>query len=447
MVGKERIWGIAEAVLAQSRADQTEICVMVDDQWLTRFSDNHIHQNVNEADHRIAVRTVLGQKAGTASTNSLDTPSVLDAVLRALAQTRLLPDDPEFAGLPATGRAPEIDAFDQATADMSSEDRADAVSGIVGAAKQKGLTAYGFYSTSIAEIAIANSLGTRAYHAGTEADCMAIVTGRDSSGYARFLSRRADGIDTASIAATAIAKCRDAANPRPLVPGEYEVVLEEDAVSDLVSSIGMGFDASAVREGRSPFSAKVGQKVAGSNVTVRDDGSSLDGLPLPFDFEGRPRKQLVLVDHGVITGLVYDSKTAAKEGKEPTGHALPGFARGMGLRALPIHVFVEPGTATLKDMIESTKKGILVTRFWYNRTIHPLKTIITGMTRDGAFYVENGEIKYPILNLRYTQSVLEALNNVEMLGRVPKLRSMYFGALSVPAMKISRFTFTGTTEH
>ncbi|MDP2857737.1 MAG: TldD/PmbA family protein [Bacillota bacterium] len=447
MVGKDRIFELAEEVFAKSPTDQTEITVMVDDLWLTRFANNEIHQNVNEADVRVAVRAVLGDRSASVTTSSLAPAAVLACVERACAQARLLPGDPDFAGLPATGEAPSVEAVDPATVAMTPEGRADAAKVIASRAEAKSLNAFGYFSTSTTEIGIANSLGVRAYHAGTEADCLSIVTGPDSSGYARLLSRRGSDVDAGTIADAAIAKCVAGANPRPLPPGDYEVILEEEAVSDLFSSLGMAFDAGAVAEGRSPIGTLVGKKVVGSNITVRDDGHDLSGLPLPFDFEGRPRKRLALVDKGVITDLVYDGKTAARQGKEPTGHAAPAFARGFGFRAVPMHVFVEPGDATLDQMVKSTKKGILVTRFWYNRVVSPMRTLITGMTRDGTFYVENGEIKYPILNMRYTQSVVEALNYVEMVSKKVKLRSMGFGALSVPAMKIGKFSFTGTTEH
>jgi len=447
MVGKDRIFNLAGEIFSKSPADQTEITVMVDDLWLTRFANNEIHQNVNEADVRVAVRAVLGDRSASVTTSSLDAATVLACVERACGQARLLPGDPDFAGLPATGEAPSVEAVDPATAALTPEERADAAKIIATKAEALGLKAFGYFSTSLTEIGIANSLGVRAYHAGTEADCLSIVMGQDSSGYARLLSRRISDVDAGAIAGTAIATCLGGENPRPLPPGDYEVILQEEAVSDLFSSLGMAFDAGAVAEGRSPIGALVGRKVVGSNITVRDDGYDLKGLPLPFDFEGRPRKRLTLVDKGVITDLVYDAKTAVKQGKEPTGHAAPAFARGFGFRAVPMHVFVEPGDATLDQMIKSTKKGILVTRFWYNRVVSPMRTLITGMTRDGTFYVENGEIKHPILNMRYTQSVVEALNYVEMISKTTKLRSMGFGALSVPAMKIGKFIFTGTTEH
>ncbi len=447
MVGRDRVFDIADEVFSKSPADQIEITIMVSDLWLTRFANNEIHQNVDEADTRVAVRAVLGERSASVTTSSLDPRAVLAAVERACAQAKLLPGDPDFAGLPATGNAPSVDAVDPATAAMTPEDRAEAVKAIASRAEEKGLKAFGYFSTSLEEIGIANSLGVRAYHAGTKADCLAIAMGQDSSGYARQLSRRCSGVDAAVVAETAIQKCLTGEKPRPLPPGDYEVILEEEAVSDLFSSMAMAFDAGAVAEGRSPIGALAGKKVVGVNITVRDDGHGLGGLPLPFDFEGRPRKRLTLVDKGVITDLVYDAKTAARQGKEPTGHAAPAFARGFGLRAVPMHVFVEPGEATLDEMIKSTKKGILVTRFWYNRVVNPMRTLITGMTRDGTFYVENGEVKHPILNMRYTQSVVEALNYVDMISRTTKLRSMGFGALSVPAMKIGKFSFTGTTEH
>jgi len=207
-----------------------------------------------------------------------------------------------------------------------------------------------------------------------------------------------------------------------------------------------GFGAMALQEGRSFMSGKLGQQIVDSRISIWDDGLSPDGLPLPFDFEGVPKQRVDLIKEGVANGVVYDSYRAGKEeDKTSTGHALPA-PNPFG--PMPINTFFAPGNATLEEMIASTERGLYITRFHYTRPAEPTKVVITGMTRDGTFLIENGEIAYPVKNLRFTQSYLEALNQVAMIGRQPRLLLGLANIArdNVPALKLNKFTFTGATE-
>jgi predicted Zn-dependent protease len=215
-------------------------------------------------------------------------------------------------------------------------------------------------------------------------------------------------------------------------------------VADILDFLGyLGFSAQAVQEGRSFMGGKFGQKIVGENVTIWDDGLSLANLPTPFDFEGVPKQPVTFFDKGIATAVVYDSYTAGKEGKQSTGHALPA-PNTFG--PLPLHMAMATGDSTKEAMLKGIKKGLWVTRFHYTRVVHPLLMIITGMTRDGTFLIENGEITQPVKNLRFTQSYLEALNNVEAIGQTAKLQRGFLGGNLVPALKIAKFTFSGATE-
>jgi len=184
----------------------------------------------------------------------------------------------------------------------------------------------------------------------------------------------------------------------------------------------------------------------GDNVTITDDGLSLTGIPLPFDFEGVPRQRVTLIDKGVAVGLCYDLATAAKEGKKSTGHALPPSYSG---GPVPLHLQLAPGDATVEEMIAALDGGLYVTRFHYvNGYVEPIQAVFTGMTRDGAYWVEGGRIKYAVKNLRWTESMLQAFSNIRMLGREPKLITGGDGEAAVaPAVYFKDFNFTGTTEH
>jgi predicted Zn-dependent protease len=218
------------------------------------------------------------------------------------------------------------------------------------------------------------------------------------------------------------------------------------AVSTLVAFLSwIGFGGRAIHEGRSPFSAKAGHKVAADSIDVYDDALSPLTLGLPFDFEGTPKRRVALIERGVFQGGVHDRRSARMAGAESTGHALPPPNPEGGM---PLNLFLEPGDATVEDMIASTGRGLLVTRFHYTNVVHPIETTITGMTRDGTWLIEDGQLTRPVKNLRFTQSILEALANVEMIGRETELASEFFFAASrVPALKISRFAFSGKSDH
>jgi predicted Zn-dependent protease len=264
-----------------------------------------------------------------------------------------------------------------------------------------------------------------------------------SSGYADAISTNVTDINAEAVADEAIKKALTSQNPVALEPGEYETILEEYAVSDILDYLAdLGFSALAVQEGRS--FVKLGERLVGENITIWDNGHDPTGLPMPFDFEGVPKQRLNLIEAGIAKAIAYDSYTAGREGKTSTGHALPA-PNTFG--PLPMNMFMHAGEATKEDMIKSTRRGILVTRFWYTRPIHPLRCIITGTTRDGTFFISDGEIIHPIKNLRFTESYLKTLSNTISIARATKLESNGFGANRVPAIKVAKFMFTGVTEY
>jgi predicted Zn-dependent protease len=208
----------------------------------------------------------------------------------------------------------------------------------------------------------------------------------------------------------------------------------------------LGLGAQSMQENRSFMSGRIGQKITGNNITIWDDGFDPRGVMFPFDYEGVPKQKVMLIEEGIARGVVYDTASAQREvGQVSTGHGLPA-PNTMG--PIPTSLFMKPGVATHEEMIASTKKGIWVTRFHYVNPVHPVKAILTGMTRDGTFLIEDGKITRPLKNLRFTQSILEAFSHAEMLGRDLKMIKMGFGSFATcaPAAKINGFTFTGATE-
>jgi predicted Zn-dependent protease len=265
------------------------------------------------------------------------------------------------------------------------------------------------------------------------------------NGYGQRSSWKLSEIHAEPVGREAVQTALRARNPQPLGPGVFTVVLEPYAAMDLLDMLNyVGMSAQAVQEGRSWMNDRIGQPVLSSSVTILDDGQDELGFPLPFDFEGVPKQRVVLIENGVPRGPVYDLTTAHKEGKPSTGHALPP-PNTYG--PLALNLVMSAGSATVEEMIRSTEHGLYITRFWYTRVVHPRDCVITGMTRDGTFLIEHGELTTPVKNLRFTQGYVPALAKVDLIGHEARtLTSGFFGASRVPALKLSEFNFTGATQ-
>ena len=445
MLTEREIRRILDAVLAHSRADQTEALLFESDSALTRFANNEIHQNVAERDASLLVRVVFGKKIGVASLNRTDEAGARLVVDRACELARFQVENEDFQGLPGPHPVPPADGYAEGTAAFSPEDRARGVAVVVRRSMENGLVAAGAFSTSVGQVAISNSLGAFCHHSSTHSELSTVIMSEDSSGYAGQLAKDARDIDYETVARVAVDKALLGRNPQPLPPGEYEVVLDEHAVCDVVDFFAyLGFGAKAVQDGRSFMSGHMGERVLGENVSIWDDGSAPDTIPMPFDYEGVPRQRVDLIKDGQAAGIVYDTTTAAKDGKQSTGHALPA---GSTFGAVPAHMHMATGASTKEELIASVRRGIWITRFWYTRTVHPLSITVTGMTRDGTFFIEKGEIVGPVRNLRFTQSYVEALSNTDLIGRETTLEHDFLGYNRVPAVKIAKWNFTGATEY
>lgn len=439
-----------ERALRAAGGDEAEALVLGRSHALTRFANSAIHQNVAVASADLRVRVAHGTRVASVWTNRLDPDGIAEAARRAGELARVVPENPRWAGLPPpAGRsAPAVAAFAEATAAASPEARARAVGVVCGRARGAGLRAAGYVATTVNEVAVASSRGTWAYHAGTVAEAQAVAMGDAGSAYADRVHADFAALDVEAVAEEAVATARRAQEPRDLPAGTYEVVLAPYAVADLVEFLGTQLTGLAVEEGRSFVGGKLGQRVTGEAVTLVEDPGDPAGLPRPFDFEGVPAERLVLLERGVARHVVYDSQTAARNGARNTGHALPAATP----TPLPTHLVLAPGTRSREALIAGVKRGILVTRFWYTRWVHPLRTLVTGMTRDGTFAIEAGEVAHPVRNLRFTQSYHEALAGVVGLERTLKLQRYDLwdfdaGSIRVPAAHLAAFTFTGTTEH
>ena len=430
--------GFMDKLLNASPAQQTEVMVTEWDSALTRFANNGIHQNVAERDVSVRVRVVKDGKTGVASINQLSETAAGDVLKRAVAIADLQPKG-ELVPMPGPAKSRPVEAWSDATAAATPEERADFVEAICAKARGAGFKAFGAFSTGAEQLAIANSLGVFHHHRSTEATVNTVVMGEAGSGYADRGAIDVRELDKDDLASEVIDKAQRNQNAQPVEPGVYEVVLEEYAVAEMLEFLSfVGFGALAAQEERSFM--RLGEKITGEKIDIWDDGLDPSGAPMSFDFEGVPKQKVQLINHGVATGLVYDMQTAQRAGRQSTGHGLPApNTEG----PFAVNLFMAPGNTQKAELVSDIKRGIWVTRFWYVRVVQPKASIITGMTREGTFLIENGRITRPVKDLRFTQSILEALNSTLAISRSTKLQiSEYLGASRVPAVRLKAFTFT-----
>jgi PmbA protein len=437
---------LAETVLHLATAEgatEVEVLVTGSDDALTRFANSEIHQNVAESDIRVNLRFARGKRIGVASSGRTDAEA-----LRQLAETAgriaaIAEETGDWAGLPAAGPAEPVEgAFAAATADASPELRAAGVRAVIAAADAAGVGAFGSFSTGLETVAVATSAGIRAAEARTAARLLTVSMGPDDgTGYAEAAAVDATAIDAAAVGREAAEKARRSARPIDLPPGDYSVVLEEYAVADLLDNLGfVGFSGLAVEEERSFF--EPGKRIGSELVTIVDDARDPAGMPAGFDYEGVPTRRVVMVEAGVCREIVHDAATAARAGVASTGHGLPA-PNPWG--PFPLHAAMAAGSTPRAELVRGLGRGLLVTRFHYTNVVHGKLAVITGMTRDGTFLVEDGEIVGPVRNLRFTQSYLDALASVEAVASGRRLLRGELGAVLVPAVRIGSWRFTGAT--
>ena len=409
---------------------------------LTRFANNTIHQNVAEQGQWISVRVLLDHKTARATTNRFDPDSIRSAVEQAVALTKSGAPDPDLLPLTAPSAIPEIPRFDPATALASPMDRARAVTHAIRVVEGAGQTAAGIYSTGQTMEAIFNSAGVAALHSETMSQFSITAMSDDSSGWAKASAVESGAIDPAGMASQASEKARLSKKPRQVPPGRYAVILEPAAVLDLVGQMFGDFSATALSDQRSFLNDRMGTKLFGENIHIYDDVAHPLQAGVPFDGEGVGRRRLTLVDAGVPREVAYARSSARRAGVEPTGH---GFPVPNEIGEAPVNIVIAGGNVSLDQMIASTARGILVTRFWYIREVDPFAKIMTGMTRDGTFLIEDGRVTCGLRNFRFNQGLIELLSNVEALSPSVRASGEETFDMVVPAMKAHDFNFTEVT--
>jgi predicted Zn-dependent protease len=424
-------------------ADETEVHVDETADSLTRFANNAIHQNVAERGLNVSIRTVVDSRTARATTNRVDEDSLRAAIDASLSLAHSQPKDPHLLPMPAKQRYRKVKRFMKDTAALTPEDRARAVRRACDLAIQNGQVAAGIFASGLQQSAMGNSRGLFAAYNEAHAEFSVTMQETPAASWAKANAASVRDFDPQELALRASQKAHMAVDARELAPGRYTVILEPAAVLDLVGFLFYDFAATALQDKRSCLNKRMGKQLFGKNITIRDDAYHPLQLGAPFDGEGMPRQQILLVDRGVPKNLVYSRSSAKAAGKKPSGH---GFALPNEYGEAPMNLVFAGGDSSLEKMLASTGRGLLVTRLWYIREVDPYEKVMTGMTRDGLFLVENGKVTTAVRNFRFNQSILEMLRNVELLGPAVRATGEEAFEMVVPVMKVREFHFSEVTK-
>ncbi|MFZ0311529.1 MAG: TldD/PmbA family protein [Candidatus Korobacteraceae bacterium] len=466
MLTRDQATDVFDRLRKHSAADEIELLISGSRSALTRFANNTIHQNVAEESSQISLRVSFGGRTARATTNKSDDDSLRRVVQSAEALARVQQPDPDLLPMPspeevahnaADSGATAVQRYFDGTAGITPEDRATAVAQMVDVATRNGLTTAGIFSTAELVEGIFNSRGLTDWYEQTLAEVSVTMLGDTSSGWQKANSPDVAQLEPTRMAEIAAHKAVAAKNPFDLPPGKYTVILEPAAVLDAVGFMFWDFGGAALLEQRSFLNDRIGKPLFGENITVWDDIYHPLQTGAPFDGEGMKRHRIKLIEKGTVNEVTYarsnarqmqQSEMASHVGRvTPTGH---GFALPNEIGEAPMNIVFggpDPGQSqTVEQMIASTERGILVTRLWYIREVDPYEKILTGMTRDGTFLVEDGKIQCGIRNFRFNESLIHMLQNVEAMGVPVRASGEESMDMAVPAMKVRAFNFTETTK-
>jgi len=442
LLSREQAKTLTDRVLTLSTADQTRVNIVSEWSGNTRFADASITTSGGITDTTLTITVTVGKRRASSSTNVLDEASLKRTIDLAIRLARLSPEDPELMPELGPQKYADVNAYVRATADLDPETRAAAIQRAVSASSAAGKPAgsifsAGFLQATARAVAVGTSNGLFAYHRTTESEFSMTARTPDGtgSGWASAGARDWAALDPAAIGRVAAQKAVASRNPQAIEPGLYTAVLEPQAVTDLVPLLAGALNARNADEGRSPFSKtgggnRIGEKVADERVTLYSDPHDPMLLAEPFDGQGLPIGRTVWIEKGVLRNLAYTRFWAQKQGKQPTGAPAAG---GLALSG---------GTKSTEELIAGCTRGVLVTHFFYIRALDPRTVLQTGLTRDGAFLIENGKITRALKNFRWNESPLLMLNRLEDIGR----SELTAAGRVMPALRIKDFNFTSLSD-
>ena len=437
---KDEAQALLKKVLSFSKADECEVNISGSDGGNIRYARNAVSTSGGVSQSELVIQSSFGKKVGVTTINEFDDVSLEKAVRRSEELAQLAPENPEFVKNLGPQQYAESNTFVDATAAINPKFRADAVAQSLQISKDNKLTAAGFLENNAGYAAMMNSSGLFAYNTATNVNFNVTLRTADSkgSGYASKGYNDVNKLDVAAATRFAAQKAAGSETAKAIEPGKYTVILEPTAAIVLLENMMFAMDARNADEGRSFLSkadgkTKLGEKMVDENVTIYSDPQYPDLPTSTWSQDGRPQEKITWVDRGVIKNLYYSRY----------------WAQNKNVKAIPFPnaFMMEGGTASIEDLIKGTDKGILVTRLWYIREVDPQTLLYTGLTRDGTFYIENGEIKFPVKNFRFNESPVIMLNNLEALGKPERTVSGESGIHGmIPPMKIRDFTFSSLSD-
>jgi predicted Zn-dependent protease len=431
---------LLKKVLSYSKADECEVNILGETRGNLRYARNEVSTSGALTNQNLQVQSSFGKKVGVATIDEFDDASIEKVVRRSEELARLAPENPEYVSILGPQEYIKSNGYFESTANVSPDTRAEAVYKSLMLTREQKLVAAGFLEDQKGYNAMMNSKGLFAYYKSTNVNFSLTVRTEDSTGSGYVIKGFSDinKLDTAASTKIAIQKSLGSKDAKALEPGKYTVILEPTAAVVLLENIYFDMDARSADEGRSSFSkaggkTKLGEKIVDERVTFYSDPTHPDLPAASWSGDGQAQKKMTWIEKGVVKNLSYSRYWAEKKGVKPVPN--------------PNNMIMEGGTATLDEMIKSTKKGILVTKLWYIRTVDPQTLLLTGLTRDGTFLIEDGKIKYPIKNFRFNESPIIMLNNLETLGKPERVVSTESNqSYMVPPMKIREFTFSSLSD-
>ena len=448
MIGHTTLLDELTRLMKQSRADATTLYAEAGTCRVSRFAYEAIHQDLAQESISLSIKVVANKRVGVAVTDTLERAALARCLKAAMEIAKHAPPLKDLAPLPAPHRQIVLQDENPEAARVSSQRFLTTLKRLFHLCQGAGAALAGSFMTGEDEQAVVNSNGTACYAGSAVSGAKLVTMYRKLSGFASEVRRRADQLKLEDLLERALAQCLHRQEPVKLPTGAYEVILEPEAVAELITWLGyIAFGAKSVQERTSFLSGRMGERVMGRHVTIYDDGRDPEGLPIPFDAEGVPKQKTVFVDRGKAAGFVSDTTYGHLYGHPSTGHALPpDEVEG----PLPLNLFMAPGPTRRAELIRSCTRGLLIPRFHYvNGLLNPREALMTGLTREGAFLIEDGKLKAPIATMRFTQSMLEAFSHVLGISKERQLiadPAQESGCAVMPTLRLAKFRFTGRSE-
>lgn len=448
MIGASKLLNELKQVVKRSQADATIVCAEASTRRVSRFAYENIHQDLVQESLTVYVKVILNKRVGVAVTDTFERAGLARCLRAAQEIAKHAPPAKHLPALPGGHHLVTDEDVVQRTLQVPPEEFLKTLKRLFQLCQGAGAQLAGSFATGEDELAVANSNGVACYTASTVAGAKLVTMYRKLSGYASGIDRDIARLDLEPLLERALKQCLHRRDPVTLPVGTYEVILEPEAVAELVMWLGyIAFGAKSFQERTSFLAGRIGESLMARGISIVDDGTDPDGLRLPFDFEGVPKQRVPLIERGKAAGIVYDSAYGLLYGRPSTGHAPPPTdTEG----PIPSHLFMGPGAKRRDELIRSCRRGLLIPRFHYvSGLLNPREALMTGLTREGACLIEDGKLSAPITTMRFTQSLLEAFQHV--LG-ISKERTLIADAIHdtgsavMPTLHLAKFRFTGRSE-